>query len=980
MALEKEMEPSSSATLNINDKMSFRKRFSDLSRSQANKRLRTARLRVCLRRRDDPNSSSDEEPASTSHDDSHSNESTAESSNNPSPKAADENAAQEDINVAQATLKVVEENYIQHNRDPDLNSIHNASDSEQDDFGLENNVNVPFEDNSDQDETEDLQFLPKTRGTLVHTSRLPVVLQVMPPGMYHHFGMKNGVILAIEESYSELENGDTIEVMVNCDGVSLNKSNCEQFFTILGHSLTLKGSSVFKIGIYHGSSKPDNVESFFRAFINECKDLVYEGVDHGGKHFHIIVVAFVCDLPAQAFILNVKGHNGYNSCTKCKVVGKTINHTTCFYNFNSTLRTDVSFRAYEDEEHHNGPTPMVEIPRFDMIRGNPKEPFHMKYVGCTKKVVTMIFGKRSPHRFPIRTRDEVSQEMKRLAQHIPFEFQRRPQDLILMDKFKGTEWRLFLLYIGAIVLKKNLDGSQHNLDVATVILSKPASNEEITYAETLFENFVRGFKNLYGEQYVSQNIHGLLHIGDDVRSFGPLENFSAFRFENENRLIRNVLKNSGEPLKQLVKRHEEKILCGGFKKKDPPIVGYKLSQPATDGIVVWNCGDIMLKLGYRDKSAVTKALSKPLYKANDPNTLANYEMALTQCLRVSLEIAKSKADEDGRRNYVGSLTSDCEEQPRRKTKPRLFEDEEFSPGKSVLPKAPKSPGSKIVPKASTATKTTISDNPGSTTKWQVSSPVTDRSRIEATKKTLFRDVVIATKEKSGMEVLQTKNATKSTPDKTTDKNQVVSCNKKTDKSVVSPLKQWNEPGYSGNDVYEEVVNINSDDDEDDMVLGKNKKAKPGPSQRDVYQKLATDIESDEDDADCRPRSKKMKVDSSEFVGDGSTWSQKEFQRFMVAKIRRIEAQHDVLLADVVPKKESKFSPSSTDADNSEQKLSTHMDIMQLDSLIGDEKARKQWVRAKDGFWGSKELEELWKDFGEQGTLRSYGRILGSKGP
>lgn len=46
------------------------------------------------------------------------------------------------------------------------------------------------------------------------------------------------------------------------------------------------------------------------------------------------------------------------------------------------------------------------------------------------------------------------------------------------------------------------------------------------------EYFVKDFIKIYGREYVSPNVHGLLHIADDAKEFGSLDNFSAFKFEN----------------------------------------------------------------------------------------------------------------------------------------------------------------------------------------------------------------------------------------------------------------------------------------------------------------------------------------------------------------------------------------------------------------------------------------------------------------
>lgn len=54
----------------------------------------------------------------------------------------------------------------------------------------------------------------------------------------------------------------------------------------------------------------------------------------------------------------------------------------------------------------------------------------------------------------------------------------------------------------------------------------------LDYAESLLLHFVENTKNLYGPEYLTYNFHNLLHISDDVRTFGCIENFSNFSFEN----------------------------------------------------------------------------------------------------------------------------------------------------------------------------------------------------------------------------------------------------------------------------------------------------------------------------------------------------------------------------------------------------------------------------------------------------------------
>lgn len=111
------------------------------------------------------------------------------------------------------------------------------------------------------------------------------------------------------------------------------------------------------------------------------------------------------------------------------------------------------------------------------------------------------------------------------------------------------------------ILRKDMYHHFLTLHVAITILIRPnlCQDEFINFAEALLNNFVVSFEStvLYGKQYISHNIHNLLHLCCDVRRFGPLDNFSAFRFENYMTSIKKRLRKSEKPLQQLLKRYQE---------------------------------------------------------------------------------------------------------------------------------------------------------------------------------------------------------------------------------------------------------------------------------------------------------------------------------------------------------------------------------------------------------------------------------------
>lgn len=95
------------------------------------------------------------------------------------------------------------------------------------------------------------------------------------------------------------------------------------------------------------------------------------------------------------------------------------------------------------------------------------------------------------------------------------------------------------------------------LHVAVRILASEDLHEHLSYAQALLEHFVDSFSILYNNYLVFHNVHGLLHITEDVRHFGSIENFSAFQFENFMYFVKKWIRKTEKPLQQLFNRYNE---------------------------------------------------------------------------------------------------------------------------------------------------------------------------------------------------------------------------------------------------------------------------------------------------------------------------------------------------------------------------------------------------------------------------------------
>jgi len=95
------------------------------------------------------------------------------------------------------------------------------------------------------------------------------------------------------------------------------------------------------------------------------------------------------------------------------------------------------------------------------------------------------------------------------------------------------------------------------LHIAMVILISPNLTKYIEFAQLLLNSFVKYFQDIYGKHLISHNIHGLLHLCEDYKLFGPLDNVSCFPFENFMKNFKSMLRKHEKPLEQIVKRNME---------------------------------------------------------------------------------------------------------------------------------------------------------------------------------------------------------------------------------------------------------------------------------------------------------------------------------------------------------------------------------------------------------------------------------------
>lgn len=196
----------------------------------------------------------------------------------------------------------------------------------------------------------------------------------------------------------------------------------------------------------------------------------------------------------------------------------------------------------------------------DMIEQFPVgDSLHLLHLGIVKR---LLFGwrdgtfKHSDTKWPAKTILIVSEYLAGCK--MPAEINRAVRGLDSLCHWKGTEYRTFLNYIGIVVLKDHLQHEVYEhfllLFCAVTICSSKRYFCLLPLARQLLLQYIELFKEIYGEQYLTSNVHNLSHLIDDVERFGELDTFSAYPFESMLGRIKTIIRQGNRPLVQVAKR------------------------------------------------------------------------------------------------------------------------------------------------------------------------------------------------------------------------------------------------------------------------------------------------------------------------------------------------------------------------------------------------------------------------------------------
>ena len=207
-----------------------------------------------------------------------------------------------------------------------------------------------------------------------------------------------------------------------------------------------------------------------------------------------------------------------------------------------------------------------------MVTKFPLDYMHLILLGVMRKLMHVYMRGRKRHRLHSTAVAEISQRLVTYKEHAASEFSRRPRSLEEFKYWKATEFRSMLLYFGVCAFRNILPDRQYKnflilVCAMRILLTDDLCDLHHQYAGTLLLSFVQDCINVYGRKIASYNMHATIHLADEASIYGPLDNISAFPFENHLYQLKRMIRKPGATLTQLINRIGEKELFGSKRTR-----------------------------------------------------------------------------------------------------------------------------------------------------------------------------------------------------------------------------------------------------------------------------------------------------------------------------------------------------------------------------------------------------------------------------
>ncbi|CAG5093131.1 Protein of unknown function [Cotesia congregata] len=237
-----------------------------------------------------------------------------------------------------------------------------------------------------------------------------------------------------------------------------------------------------------------------------------------------------------------KQFNGEYGCGLCLHPGKSIAKGRGFTRvypvvngkfFGEGLRSHeqtlihAEAKTKEDKKGIKRKSALCDIPNYDIVNNLDVDWMHCVALGVSRQFANLWFDStNSNEKFYFG--DIIDQFDALILSLSPTsDFTRIPKGLKDRVHMKAHEWVVSLLAYSLPVMKmcfpiKYVKHWALLVDGISILTKKSIMKSELVYADQCLKEFIREVESLYGEKYLSFNVHLLAHLAESVENWGPL--------------------------------------------------------------------------------------------------------------------------------------------------------------------------------------------------------------------------------------------------------------------------------------------------------------------------------------------------------------------------------------------------------------------------------------------------------------------------
>ncbi|XP_039311266.1 uncharacterized protein LOC113003043 isoform X1 [Solenopsis invicta] len=385
-------------------------------------------------------------------------------------------------------------------------------------------------------------------------------------------------LMYLNNKYIKKKNDEhkiVLSLNMNTDGTPIFESSKKSIWPLqciineLPPKIRFKTLILASLWVTTEEPKPKIMNIYLSIFLKQLERLMNRGIKITNilgetNTYYFILLCIPVDSVARPILQNRIQFNGYYGCSWCYSIGKYVgcdryvmteedpierSHKQYLKGINNSEIVGMSTKGVK------GQSEMTRLPYFDCVWGFPVDYMHGTLLGIVKQ----LWDKWGNSRNYLKSSDKSIIDARLISINPPSEIHRLPRLLKDRAKWKATEWRSWLLYysipcLHAILPEVALNSYMLLVKSIHTLLSTNITEDNLMQCEIDLLQFVGDCQCIYGEDFMTFDVHTLLHYVESVRKNGPLWAISAFPFESDINNLKGRITGPSGVLEQIANR------------------------------------------------------------------------------------------------------------------------------------------------------------------------------------------------------------------------------------------------------------------------------------------------------------------------------------------------------------------------------------------------------------------------------------------